>query len=220
MNTPQSGAPAIYGKLAAIMAEVEAIGKDKKNEQQNFKFRGIDDVYNALHPILAKHGVFSAPEVVKVEREERQTSKGGNLLYSIVTMRHHFFATDGSCVSTTVVGEGMDSGDKASNKAMAVAHKYALLQLLCIPTADMEDPDKTTHEVKPKVATPPAPPAKITQAQINEITSLTQLDVSAVTRLRAAFAHYRVTTAEDLTEADAAKIIAALKKPAPKPAAK
>lgn len=210
----------IHTKLAAIMAEVEAIGKDKKNEQQGFKFRGIDDVYNALHPILAKHGVFSAPEVVKVDREERQTKNGSTLMYSIVTMRHHFFATDGSSVTTTVVGEGMDSGDKASNKAMAVAHKYALLQLLCIPTADMEDPDKTTHEVKPKATTPPAPPAKASHIQIKEICQMREQSHEYAGRIDSALAHYKVSDVADLTEADAAKIIAALKKPAPKPAAR
>ena len=155
----------IHQKLIACLRDIEAIGKNSKNQQQGFAYRGIDAVYNALNPILAKHGVFTAPEVVSVSREERQTKSGSNLLYSVVTMKHNFYAEDGSSVSTTVVGEGMDSGDKATNKAMAIAHKYALFQIFCIPTEDMADPDQHSHEVEPKPKKPAAatepPPAPI-----------------------------------------------------------
>jgi hypothetical protein len=146
----------IHNKIIACLRDVDAIGKDKRNQQQGFQYRGIDDVYNALHPILAKHGVFTAPEVISVQREERQTKSGSNLLYSIVTMKHNFYAEDGSCVSTVVVGEGMDSGDKATNKAMAIAHKYALFQIFCIPTDDVVDPDSEVHAVAPKNTQPTA----------------------------------------------------------------
>jgi hypothetical protein len=147
------------------MREVDAIAKERTNTQQGFKFRGIDDVYNAIHPLFAKHGVFTVPTVGEERSEERTTKSGGALIYRILKMSYEFFAEDGSSVKATVVGEGMDSGDKASNKAMAVAHKYALLQILCIPTEDMPDPDQTTPpEVKPKekpatAATPAAPAA-------------------------------------------------------------
>lgn len=144
----------IHNKLIACLRDIDAIGKDKRNQQQGFQYRGIDDVYNALHPILAKHGVFTAPEVVSVQREERQTKSGSNLLYSVVTMKHNFYAEDGSCVSTVVVGEGMDSGDKATNKAMAIAHKYALFQIFCIPTDEVIDPDSEVHAVAPKNTQP------------------------------------------------------------------
>jgi hypothetical protein len=136
----------IYQAMAEVMRDVEAIGKDKQNRQQGFKFRGIDDVYNAVHPIFAKHGVFTVPTVLSERTEERQTRSGGNLIYRILTMKYTFFASDGSSVEAVVIGEGMDSGDKGANKGMAVAHKYALLQTLCIPTEDMIDPDSEVHE--------------------------------------------------------------------------
>ena len=145
----------IHEALVAVMAEVEAIGKNKDNKQQGFKYRGIDDAYNAIQPLLAKHGVFCLPNVKDVVREERQSKSGGNLLYSVATIEYKFMAADGSEVALTVVGEGMDSGDKSMNKAMAVAHKYAIMQMFCIPTEDMPDPDKESHGVNPKQ--PPAP---------------------------------------------------------------
>lgn len=136
------------------MEDVEAIGKDKTNAQQGFKYRGIDQVYNDLHPLLAKYKIFTTPKVLANEREERTNKNGTQLFYSRVTMQYTFWTVDGSSVECSVIGEGMDSGDKATNKAMAVAHKYALLQTFCIPTEDMPDPDAQTHDVKPPTPTP------------------------------------------------------------------
>ena len=143
--------PLIYGKMAAIMADVSPIAKDKVNKSQGgFKYRGIDDVYNMLCSIMAKHGVFHMPEVLADRTEDRESKAGGALIYRILTICYTFYAEDGSMVDATVIGEGMDSGDKASNKAMAVADKYCLLQAFCIPTDDINDPDAESHEVKPK----------------------------------------------------------------------
>lgn len=140
--------PKIYTSLCAIQKEIGAIGKDKKNVQQNFMFRSIDQVMNTLHPLLAEYGVCVIPEVIDSHREERQTKSGGNLIYTIHTIRYHFTAVDGSEACATVVGEGMDSADKSSNKAMAVAYKYACFQVFCIPTDEMAkaDPDYYTPE--------------------------------------------------------------------------
>lgn len=156
----------IFGLIQKAMQKVGAIGKDSVNKQQGFKYRGIDAVYNALNPVMAELGLFICPEVIDHKREERRTLKEYNgqqkesvLLYSILTIRYTIFAPDGSFVSCTVIGEGMDSGDKASNKAMSVAMKYAMFQLLMIPTEEMVDPDAETHNVFPnddqKQFTPP-----------------------------------------------------------------
>jgi hypothetical protein len=142
--------PAIFAAMSAIMGEIGPIGKDKTNEQQRFKFRGIDDIYNNVSAVMAKHKVFTVPEVIAEKSEERQSKNGGNLIYRILTIKYRFYAVDGSSVEATVIGEGMDSGDKAANKAMSIAHKYTLLQAFCIATQDIEDPDKTVHETAPK----------------------------------------------------------------------
>lgn len=140
----------IYESITKIMEEVPAIGKDKVNKQQGFKFRGIDDVMNALQPLLAKNKVFIVPEILEQIREERTTSKGGNLIYSICKIKYKFYAEDGSNIEAITIGEGMDSGDKATNKAMAIAMKYALFQVFCIPTEEMKDPDGETPEESKK----------------------------------------------------------------------
>ena len=134
----------IYESITKIISEIPAIGKNKVNEVQRFKYRGIDDVMNAIQPLLAKYKVFIAPEVLEQSREERQTTKGGTLIYSICKIRYTFYAEDGSYIQAITIGEGMDSGDKATNKAMAIAMKYALFQVFCIPTDEMKDPDAET----------------------------------------------------------------------------
>lgn len=144
----------IYESITKIMEEVPAIGKNQVNTQQKFKFRGIDDVMNALQPLLSKHKVFIVPEILEQIREERSTKTGGNLIYSICKIKYKFYAEDGTFIEAITIGEGMDSGDKATNKAMAIAMKYALFQVFCIPTEEMKDPDsETPEESKPKEQT-------------------------------------------------------------------
>ena len=153
--------PQIYPLIGQAMREIGAIGKDSVNKQQGFKYRGIDAVYNALNPVMSKLGLFFVPDILEQTREERETKNGTNLIYSILKVKFTLYAPDGSNVSAVVIGEGMDSGDKASNKAMSVAMKYAAFQLFMIPTEEMEmvDPDAEVHEVKPKAK--PAQPATV-----------------------------------------------------------
>lgn len=138
----------IHQSIISLMGDIAPIAKGRKNAQQGFAYRGIDDIMNELQPLMVKHKIFCVPEVLENTREERQTAKGGTLLYSTAKIKYTFYAEDGSSVSAVVLGEGMDSGDKASNKAMAVGMKYALLQTLCIPTEDTKDPDAESHNVK------------------------------------------------------------------------
>jgi hypothetical protein len=150
----------IYKAINEIMKSVPSISKYRKNEQQGYNFRGIDDIYNALNEHLAMSGVFVTSEVLSHEREERETQRGGILIYSILHVRFTFYATDGSFIQSTMIGEGMDSGDKSSNKAMSTAYKYAFMQLFCIPTEDPKDSEIDSHEVKPKTVNYDYKPSK------------------------------------------------------------
>lgn len=148
MNTVKPGK--IYKAISNCMKEIGAVGKNQRNDQQNFMYRGIDAVMNAINPALVNNGIFVVPQILEQFREDRQTRSGGNLIYSICKVKYTFFADDGSNISAIVIGEGMDSGDKATNKAMSVAFKYACFQVFCIPTEEMIDPDAECHEVAPK----------------------------------------------------------------------
>ena len=162
----------IYQAIIGVMSDVGVIGKEKKNAQQGFKYRGVDDVMNALQPVMVQHGLFVVPEIIDQKREERQTNRGGNLIYSVCTVRYTFYAKDGSSVQCVVVGEGMDSGDKATNKAMSIAFKYACFQVFCIPTEEMKDPDAEVHEVTPKSKHTENPKIAAATAKANEVKKL------------------------------------------------
>jgi hypothetical protein len=140
----------VYKAIAAVMAEIgqAGIAKTRKNIQQGYAFRGIDDVYNALSPILAKHGLVILPYVVSRQCVERQTAKGGALFYVTVEVEFTLVAAeDGSSHTIKTFGEAMDSADKATNKAMSAAYKYAAMQAFAIPTEGDNDADAVTHEV-------------------------------------------------------------------------
>ena len=138
--------------VAATMAE-SGIAKARKNQAQGYSFRGIDDVYNALGPVLARNGLVVLPRTLSRECIERQTSKGAPLFYVTVEVEFDFVsAEDGSKHTVKTFGEAMDSADKATNKAMSAAYKYAAMQAFCIPTEGDNDADAHTHDVAPRPA--------------------------------------------------------------------
>lgn len=141
--------PKIYEAIIGVMSDVGAVGKDSFNPQQKYKYRGIDAVMNALQPALVKNKVFVQPIVLENQREERKSSNGNTLIYSIIKTAFRFFTTDGSYVEAIVTTEGMDSGDKSLNKALSAGFKYACFQTFCIPTDEMVDSETESPEVKP-----------------------------------------------------------------------
>lgn len=145
----------VYQAICAVAKDMatEGISKDRRNQQQNYAFRGIDDVYNALAPRLAQHGLVILPRMVSRIVTERETSKGGVLFYVVVEAEFDFVSSsDGSKHTIKTYGEAMDSGDKATNKAMSAAYKYAAMQTFCIPTEGDNDADAHTHDVAPRRA--------------------------------------------------------------------
>lgn len=143
----------IYESINAIQSALAKTGisKDRKNQQQGYAFRGIDDVYGALAPLLAEHGVCVFPRATERTCVERQTQRGGALFYVTVRVEFDFVSSiDGSSHTCITYGEAMDSADKATNKAMSAAYKYACLQTFCIPTEGDNDADATTHDVAPR----------------------------------------------------------------------
>ena len=147
--------PAIYRSIAGVIADVGSVAKDKINRQQGFKYRSVDDVFNALHPALAKNKVFIVPRVLEQTREVVGTTKNGTKMTLVICkIKFTFYAEDGSFIESVIIGEGLDTGDKATNKAMAIAYKYACFQVFCIPTEDMVDPDAERPELEDKAKKP------------------------------------------------------------------
>ena len=142
----------VYQAINAIQLALSKTGisKDRVNSQgSGYKFRGIDDVYNAISPLLAEHGLCILPRMLHRECTDRISAKGGNLFYVTVEAEFDFVsAEDGSKHTVKTFGEAMDSGDKATNKAMSAAYKYAAFQAFAIPTEGNNSEDET-HDVLP-----------------------------------------------------------------------
>lgn len=159
--------PKIYGALVACMRSIaeEGIGKNRKNDAQGFRFRGIDDVYGAVVGELAANRVIILPDVLSMQMTVRTQANGKNSYHALAQIRYTFVsAEDGSSHQVTVYGEGVDQGDKAVAKALSAAFKYACFQVFCIPVEGVQiDADETTPPatVTPKksvrVVDPPIP---------------------------------------------------------------
>lgn len=131
----------IYQSIVKIMSEVGGIEKTRSGNGISYKFRGIEDVFTNFHPLLIKNSVFCAPKVIKESTEIFQNKSGNTSFRVTLTIEHVFYADDGSNVSVTTCGEGIDTSDKATNKAMSSAFKYAFFELFCVPTAQVDDSD-------------------------------------------------------------------------------
>jgi len=148
MPTDKTEPGEIYKIIPKIMAEVGAIGKAHQNEMQNYAYRGIDDVIAALSPLMAKHGMFVYPYVEEVRHEQVLVGKKQTpMMHVMARMIYTFAASDGSRFTAGAIGEATDTGDKAGNKAMASAYKYALTQTFAIPTSDPKDTEQNSPDL-------------------------------------------------------------------------
>jgi hypothetical protein len=131
--------------IVKVMEEVQSLAKRDKNTQQGFIFRGIDAVMNAVGPALRKHNGFIMPSGSSVEYSTIPSKSGGLLHVARVSVTYSVYGQAGEPISGSVYAEAFDSGDKATAKAMSVAYRTFLLQLLCLPT-DEPDPDSHSYE--------------------------------------------------------------------------
>jgi hypothetical protein len=205
----------IFARMAAVMADIGAVGKDRQAPAAagGYAFRGIDDMYNAVQPAMVKNGVFCTPQLVRETVEKVQTAQGKPSIHVVVVVDHVFHAPDGSNVTTTTIGEALDLSDKAANKAMSAAFKYALMQTFCIPVeGGSVDSEQDHHEIgsgpapaaRPAAAAPAkaAPPAKnkiMGSKCLEELDAMTR-DLPNKAALQAGWCkHFNVATMNDLT---------------------
>lgn len=147
--TRASNAPHVLAAIHAVSNDLAQIGisKDRRNKEQGFDFRGIDQVMNVLAPLLVKHNLLVIPRFFDRIVTERTTASGKTAFNVVLRGEFHFVSVlDGTEVVANTVGEGQDMGDKATNKAMAIAYKYAMFQTFCVPLEASADPDASTPE--------------------------------------------------------------------------
>src|ERR1051325_2619480 len=149
-QSPVPTAPKVFTAIEGVITDIAKAGvaKNQTNTQQNFKYRGVDDVMDALSPLLAKHHLIILPSVIEHTLTERMTANQRPVLHALLKLTYTFVCPlDGSMqVVGPIFGEAMDSGDKSTNKAMSAAYKYLCTQSFCIPF-NGDDPDAHSHEI-------------------------------------------------------------------------
>jgi hypothetical protein len=141
--------PTVYQAMATAMGAVRAVGRWGKNTEQGYAFRSIDHFMSALNPAMSKAGIVVAPIVLQRLEETRQTKGGSRLRCIDLEVRFTFYGPAGDFFPVVTWGEGTDTADKATNKAMVAAFKYAVMQTFMVPTQEIsaDDGDRTTTEV-------------------------------------------------------------------------
>lgn len=146
-----SEAKHVYMAINAVAEQMarEGISKDRVADipGSRYRFRGVDDVMNALAPKLAAAKLCILPRVLDRSVTERTNKSGTIMSYVVLTVEFDLVsAVDGSCHTVRTMGEAMDSSDKATNKAMSAAYKYACFQAFAIPTEGDNDSENNHHE--------------------------------------------------------------------------
>jgi hypothetical protein len=214
MNTEQKDEQdkprTVYQLIAAVASELAQAGisKNQRNTQgAGYNFRGIDDVYNAVGPVLARRGLVILPRCISRECIERVSGKGNALFYVTVEAEFDFVSSiDGSKHTVTMFGEAMDSGDKATNKAMSAAYKYAMFQAFCIPTEGDNDADAQTHTVMSRGN------EQVETLHVDQVTSIKSLASAVGVDIGAISKFYRVRSIDDVPAAYYESIMRSLEK--------
>ncbi|MGW5304876.1 ERF family protein [Streptomyces griseoluteus] len=136
--------PRVFTAINAVMRDAMPVGKDRRNEQQNYAFRGIDDVMSAMAGPLRNHGVFILPTIA-----DHQQQRDGKMTRTLITMRYRVYGPAGDCLVAEVPGEAFDFADKATNKAQSAALKYLLFTLFMLPVDGRSIDDGDRHHPEP-----------------------------------------------------------------------
>lgn len=158
--------PTVQQALVAVMRDVRALGKGDRNNYANFNFRGIDATLNAIGPALRDHGIVVLPRVVEQHGEVVEVGKDRSRMRMVtLQVEYTFVGPGGDMLTASAPGEAMDSGDKATPKAMSVAMRTCLLQTFALPTQE-KDPDADSYERSPAEPATQEPPREATDAEV------------------------------------------------------
>ncbi len=162
-EAPEAPPPklSIYEALPLITADIGAVGKNNKNRDQGYAFRGIDDVVNGIHSLFARYGVGCIPRVLEHRQDEVQSKSGTRGWHTVIKMQYKLTGRDGTNEIGEGIGESLAYDDKGTPKAQAMAFKYFLTQAFTIPTQENLDTEyDKTEELEPRAASRKPDPKK------------------------------------------------------------
>ena len=146
--------PTVHQAIGKIISEMEGVGKNQRNKEQGYNFRGVDDVLKVSHPLLGKHGVFIVPYVLEREVEERVAKSGAKGYCTHLHVEFTVYGPQGDSFTASTWGEGLDYGDKSTNKAMTAAFKYLIFEIfaVCDPEDDGDHESPEAGDAQPRQA--------------------------------------------------------------------
>ena len=178
----------IFQKMLMIEKELGVVAKNleiQATKTSGYKAVSERDVIDAVKPLEAVYGVFSYPAsrtVIKDELLENAREYKGEQIKTIskfmrIETVYRFVNVDKpeEFIEITSYGDGIDTGDKATGKAMTYADKYALMKAYKISTGDDPDATKSADEGY-KVIQSDEP--KITHKQAEYLGRLYQNDIN------------------------------------------
>lgn len=125
-----------------VMKDVRAIAKASQVESgpARFWYRGVDAAMEAFGPACRRHGVLVIPERVEPAHAPTTTSNNKAARECTVLITYRIYGPAGDSITAQAAGESVDTGDKATAKAQAVALRTLLYHAGLVPTRDT-DPD-------------------------------------------------------------------------------
>lgn len=166
----------VHEAIAEVIGELPAVGKDSEIESgpQRYRYRGIEAIKAALKPVLAAAGVhYTLHRLVAVVDDTVPVGRQGSVWQRTrLQARWRIYGPEGDHVTVETRGEGIDSSDKAANKAVTVAEKQMLLTTFCVADGT-EDPDHERHEItdRPRVGWFDGSPKALKFAMVDAITA-------------------------------------------------
>lgn len=137
----------LAGRIAKISAEIGAIAKSGRNQQQGYAYIEYGRIAAELRVLQDKYGVAIFPEIEDQAVAEVRNSKGGIGYHYLLHMKFKVVNTDdqNDFIEAKWLGEATDYGDKGVNKASTCGEKYFLMKLYHI-SEQGDDPDQNTPE--------------------------------------------------------------------------
>ncbi len=204
----------IYKKMLHVENELGFVKKklDVEMGRGSYKAVGEVDVLEAVKPIEFKYGIKSLPILrAIVESKETQTKTGTINQFMRVETTYRFINVDDpkDYVDVITYGDGVDSQDKASGKAMTYADKYALLKSYKIATGD--DPDQKASEEQKTITKEQKYNKSTTHASAKQIELLLGLLNNSEAGIRYTKEQYQVESLDKLTVEQASEVIAKIR---------
>lgn len=188
----------IYEKMLAITAELKTVEKKLNIGEGKFAYKAVGelDVLNAVKPLEEKYKVFSFPIAREIIKDDPlEDSKKNVLIFMRLKTTYRFINVENpnEYIDVTSYGDGVDSRDKATGKAMTYSDKYALMKAYKISTGD--DPDQEASEAVKLVK------EKMTPEQFSIVSNMNEAQKQWICKT------YSLNSWEELDKANAENLI-------------